>query len=132
MSYDLWTSPNHLALIGVFGHYISSKYKVETTLLGLRRLRGPHSGENIIEAIISVIKTYKITNRIGYFVLNNTGSNNTCVSAIIEQLNIKDIKEHRCLRCLGYTLNLLAKAILFGENSEVFKKDITVAAILGD
>jgi len=101
-------------------------------LLRLYRLKGPYSGENIAEAIIAVIKTYKIINKIGYFVLNNAGLNDTCVSAIIKRLNIKDIKEHRCLRCLGYVLNLLVKAMLFGKNPEVFKKDITTAAILGD
>ena len=111
---------------------MSSEYKVETTLLGLRRLKGPHSRENIAEAIISVVETYGITNRIGYFVLNNAGSNNTYVSAIIKQLNIKDIKEHRRLRCLSHTLNLLVKAILFSKNSKVFKKDITITAILRD
>jgi len=101
-------------------------------LLGLRRLKGPHSGENIAEAIIAVVKTYKIIDKIGYFVLDNAGSNNTYISAIIKQLNIKDTKEHRRLRCLGHVLNLLVKAMLFGENPEVFEKDITTAAILGD
>ena len=101
-------------------------------MLGLCRLKSPYSGENIVEAIVAVVKTYKIIGKIGYFVLNNAGSNNTYISAIIEWLNIKDIKEHCCLCCFGYVLNLLVKVILFGENPEVFKKDITTAAILGD
>ena len=58
--------------------------------------KGPYFKKNIAEAIITVIKTYKIISKIGYFVLNNAGSNNTCVSTIIERLNIKDIKEHHC------------------------------------
>ena len=101
-------------------------------MLGLRCLKGLYSGENIAEAIVAVIKTYKIINKIGYFVLNNAGLNNTCISAIIERLNIKDIKEHRRLCYLGHVLNLLVKVMLFGENPKVFEKDITTAAILGD
>jgi len=101
-------------------------------LLKLRRLKGPHSGENIIEAIVTVVKTYKIINKIGYFVLDNAGLNNTYISAIIKRLNIKDTKEHHRLRYLSHVLNLSVKAILFGENPEVFKKDITTTAILGD
>ena len=101
-------------------------------MLRLYYLKSLYSKENIAEAIIAIIKTYKIISKIGYFVLNNAGSNNTCVSAIIERLNIKDTKEHRRLRCLGHVLNLSVKAILFGENPEVFEKDITTAAILGD
>ena len=132
LSYDLWTSPNHFALVGVFGHYMSSGYRVETTLLGLRRLKGPHSGENIAESIVAVVKAYEITDRVGYFVLDNAGSNDTCVSATIEQIGIRDTKEHRRLRCLGHVLNLSAKAILFGDNPEVFEKDIVTAALLKD
>jgi hypothetical protein len=101
-------------------------------LLGLHRLKGLYSRENITEAIVTVVKTYKIIGKISYFILDNVGLNNTCVSAIIKQLNIKDIKEHYCLRCLGHILNLLVKVILFSENPEVFKKDITTTAILRD
>ena len=101
-------------------------------MLGLYYLKGPYSKENITEAIIAIIKTYKIIGKIGYFVLNNAGLNNTYISAIIKQLNIKDIKEHRRLYCLGHVLNLLVKVILFSENPKVFKKYITTAAILRD
>ena len=105
---------------------------METILLGLHRLKGPYSKENIAEAIIAVVKTYKITNKIGYFILNNAGSNNTYISTIIKQFGIKDTKKHYHLHCLSYILNLLVKVILFGNNPEVFKKDITVTAMLGD
>ena len=101
-------------------------------MLRLRRLKGPYSKENIAEAIIAVVKTYEIINKIGYFVLNNAGLNDTCVSTIIKQLNIKDTKEHRRLYYFGHVLNLLVKAILFSENPKVFKKDITTTAILRD
>ena len=101
-------------------------------MLGLYCLKGPYSRKNIVEAIITVVKTYEIINKIGYFVLDNAGSNNTCISTIIERLNIKDIKEHCCLCYFSHVLNLLVKVILFGENPKVFKKDITTTAILGD
>ena len=101
-------------------------------MLGLCYLKGLYSGKNIAEAIIAVIKTYKIISKIGYFILNNTGLNNIYISAIIKQLNIKDIKNYYYFYCFGYVLNLLVKVILFSENPEVFKKDITTAAILRD
>ena len=101
-------------------------------MLRLHHLKGPYSKENITEAIVAVIKTYKISGKIGYFILNNAGLNNTYISAIIKQLNIKDIKEYYYLYYCSYILNLLIKAILFSKNPEVFKKDITTAAILRD
>ena len=101
-------------------------------MLGLYHLKGPYSRKNIIEAIVAVVKTYKIINKIGYFILNNAGLNDTCINTIIKRFNIKDIKEYCCLCCLSHILNLLVKVILFSENPEVFKKDITTTAILGD
>ena len=77
-------------------------------------------------------KTYKIISKISYFVLNNAGLNDTCISTIIKWLNIKDIKEHCCLCCFSYILNLLIKVILFNENPKDFKKDSTTTAILRD
>ena len=101
-------------------------------MLKLCCLKSPYSEENITEAIIAVIKTYKIIGKIGYFILNNTGSNDIYISTIIKQLNIKDTKEHCCLCCFSYILNLSVKVILFSENPKVFKKDITTAAIIRD
>ena len=85
-----------------------------------------------MEAIIAVIKTYKIINKIGYFVLNNAGLNNTYISTIIKQLNIKYIKNYYYFYCFGYILNLLVKVIFFSKNPKVFKKDITTITIFGD
>ena len=75
-------------------------------MLGLYCLKGPYSRENIMETIVAVIETSEINSKIGYFILNNAGSNNTYISAIIEWLNIKDIKEYYCLYYLSYILNM--------------------------
>ena len=111
---------------------MSSKYKVKTILLKLYRLKGPYFGENIAEVIITIIKTYKIISKIGYFILDNARLNDIYISTIIKQFNIKDIKEYYCLCCFSYVLNLLVKVILFSENPKVFKKDITTIAIFRD
>ena len=42
------------------------------------------------------------------------------------------MKKYYYFYCLSHILNLLVKVILFSENPEVFKKDITTTAILGD
>lgn len=124
LSFDLWTSPNHLSIVGVHGHFMNPRYRVDNVLLGLRRLRGPHSGENIAEAIVSVIRTYEITNKIGYFVLDNASSNTTCVTWVLDTLKINDTTKNRRLFCLGHVINLAAKAFLFGQNPDAFDRDL--------
>jgi len=125
LSFDLWTSPNNMAFVGVVGHYMTSEYKVETVLLGLRRLHGTHSGENIAEAIVKVIRKYGLTgDQIGWFVLDNATSNDTCVKEILKTLEINDTAERRRLRCLGHIINLAAKAFFFGSDSTSFEEEI--------
>ena len=125
LSFDLWTSPNHLSFIRVVAHYMSPQYRVETVLLGLRRLRGPHSGENIAEAIVKVIHKYELpSSQIGWFVLDNASSNDTCVAEILKALQIDDTVEHRRLRCLGHIINLAAQAFLFGSEASAFEREI--------
>jgi hAT family C-terminal dimerisation region len=130
LSFDLWTSPNNFAFVGVVGHFMGPTCKVETILLGLRRLRGKHSGENIAEAVVNVVRKYGLTgDQIGWLVLDNASSNDTCVAEILKALNIDDTVEHRRLRCLGHVINLAAKSFLFGANSDVFEKEIDMAQL---
>jgi len=125
LSFDLWTSPNNIAFVGVVGHFMSSQYKVETVMLGLRRLHGTHSGENIAEAILKVIRKYELSgNQIGWFVLDNASSNDTCVAEILKALNINDTVERRRLRCLGHILNLSARAFFFGSDPKSFEEEV--------
>ena len=106
------------------------KFRVETTLLGLRRLRGKHSGKNIAEAVVDVVRTYGLTSdQIGWFVLDNATSNDTCVAQILTTLDIDDEVEHRRLRCLGHIINLAAKSFFFGANSDIFEKEIDRAQL---
>lgn|SRR5215469_2341752 len=125
LSFDLWTSPNNIAFVGIVGHFMSSKYKVETILLGLRRIYGIHSGENIAEAVLEVIHQYGlIGDQIGWFILDNASSNDTCVQEILNDLNINDTVEHRRLRCLGHIINLSAQAFLFGSDPNAFEEEV--------
>ena len=125
LSFDLWTSPNNMSFVGVVGHFMSSQYKAETVLLGLRRLHGTHSGENIAEAILKVVRKYGLSgDQIGWFVLDNATSNDTCVAEILKALGINDTVERRRLRCLGHVINLSAKAFFFGSDPDSFEEEI--------
>ena len=73
-------------------------------------LRGAHSGENMAESVIAVIEEYEITNILGYFILDNVSSNDTCVREILKKLR-PDLNPQKChLHCFGHIVNLAAKA----------------------
>jgi hypothetical protein len=95
--------------------------------LGIRQLKGPHTGENQAEIIIEIIKDYEIEDRVGYFVTDNASNNDTAVDAVLRSLCPHLTSAQRVarrLRCLGHVINLAAKAFLYGKDFDVFEKDI--------
>jgi hypothetical protein len=66
--------------------------------------------------------------KLGYFIADNDGRNDICIRAILKKYrpNIKDPNSRR-VRCLGYIINLAAKAFLFGKIIDAFKDSINAA-----
>jgi hypothetical protein len=131
ISFDLWTSPNQRAFVGVVGHYLNKDIQCQSTLIGLRRLRGSHSGENIAEAIIPILQDYEIANKLGCFMSDNAETNDVAIRLILSQLR-PDIQNPgtRRVRCLGHILNLAAKAFLFGKDPDSFEVEANTANTL--
>jgi hypothetical protein len=75
--------------------------------------------------MIPVLEEMGIVSRLGYFIGDNAGNNDTCWRAICRKLR-SDIKEpdSRRVRCLWHILNLAAKAFLFGKDADAFEEDI--------
>lgn len=84
LSFDLWTSPNYLAILGVVAHFIDKTDKRRTSVLALLEVEGEHSGENMAEVLLHIIRDYKIGGRIAYFMADNASSNDTCVNAVLQ------------------------------------------------
>src|SRR4029077_13265049 len=124
-SFDLWTSPNHLSIVGIIAHYFSSSGKAKDCLLGLKRVCGTHSGENMAQCIVPVLEHYERKNRIKYFVLDNISSNDLCVRAILQRLRPDlDPKTH--------VANLAGKAFLFGNSKEIPRTQIRALLMHSD
>jgi len=78
-TFDLWTSPNYPAFLGIVAHWMDDTLKLHSTVLGLRRFRGRHTGENQAKDFWDIVKTYQITEKIGYCTLNNATNNDTAL-----------------------------------------------------
>lgn len=135
LSFDLWTSPNQLALLGIVAHYLDRKtWKNQSRLLALRRLRGSHSGENMASILTDVAQEYEITENFGFFTIDNAESNDTCLqtflSSCFPDITLDAVKQRR-LRCWGHVLNLSAKAFLFGKNADAFEVEHDTNVLLG-
>ena len=70
-SFDLWSSPNHMALLGLTAHWIGVKSDTYHVLLGLRHLYGAHTGENQAQVVLTLLQEYELCQKVGYFTLDN-------------------------------------------------------------
>ncbi|KJZ68286.1 hypothetical protein HIM_12323 [Hirsutella minnesotensis 3608] len=124
ISFDLWTSPNPYAILGVVAMWTDATGKRRSTVLGMRRVHGEHSGENLGSAVLGLLKEYDIGgDQIGYFMLDNASSNDTAVEFILKELcpwMTPQQRRHRRLRCLGHIVNLCCQAFLMGRNCEKY------------
>ena len=134
ISFDMWTSENRLALIGIVAHYLDGKgWRNQSRLLALRKIDGAHSGENMAAYLSEVAIEYDIVGKIGFFSLDNAESNDTCLRTFLRTAHPTStdagIKAHR-IRCFGHVVNLAAKAFLFGNNAEAFEQEHIVNVAL--
>jgi hypothetical protein len=123
ISLDGWSAGNHLALLGVVGHWLNKDGNLITALLGIRPITG-HDGESIAHTLAATLKTFDITDsQISAFQMDNASNNDTTLQALATEPSLEGIdpKSYR-LRCLGHIINLVVKALLFGNRSPSLQK----------
>jgi hypothetical protein len=79
LSFDGWSSPNGLSLLGVVAHWIDKDCTLRSALIGLPQLEGQHSVEKIAKVVSALIHDYGIQRKIGAFMLDNAANNDTAV-----------------------------------------------------
>ncbi|KAM6506810.1 hypothetical protein FALCPG4_19016 [Fusarium falciforme] len=124
ISFDLWTSPNRLAFISIFGHYIDQNNFYQSRLLAFRRQIGSHAGENISYTIRNVVRDWGIDSKLGVSICDNATSNDVCLRSLYTTLDASMTRadtEARRMRCFGHILNLVAQAFLYGDDAASFE-----------
>ncbi|KJZ68942.1 hypothetical protein HIM_11658 [Hirsutella minnesotensis 3608] len=125
LSFDLWTASNGFHYVGVVGHFVDGHGKKRDVLLGLPRLVGPHSGENIGPHIKKVIDRHELGSKLGYFMLDNAESNDTCLQTLAQWYPM-DVQRRR-LRCVGHIINLVVRTVIFRFNAVKFESQLRAA-----
>ncbi|KAF5701051.1 hypothetical protein FMUND_14060 [Fusarium mundagurra] len=124
LSFDLWTSPNRLAFISIFGHFIDRRHSYQSRLLAFKRQIGSHAGENIAYTIRNVVRDWGIDCKLGVSICDNAASNDVCLRNLYTTLDASITRadtEARRMRCFGHILNLVAQAFLYGDDAASFE-----------
>ncbi|RYC80249.1 hypothetical protein BFJ63_vAg16870 [Fusarium oxysporum f. sp. narcissi] len=124
ISFDLWTSPNRLTFISIFGHFIDRSSLYQSRLLAFRRQIGSHAGKNITYTVRNVVRDWGIDRKLGVSICDNAASNDVCLRSFYTTLDASVTRadtEARRMRCFGHILNLVAQAFLYGDDAASFE-----------
>lgn len=127
LSFDLWSSRNLRALLGINCHFADEFGNLKTFLLSLPEQSGPHSGINIANNVAAIINHFDLADKIGYFMTDNATNNDTCIEALGTEFGFNPL--HRRLRCSGHKINLVARAMLWGVDEEAFENELAHVTI---
>ncbi|KAF6515840.1 hypothetical protein HZS61_004581 [Fusarium oxysporum f. sp. conglutinans] len=94
--------------MAVFAHLIDQLGHQQSHLLALRRQSGAHTGEKLAGSLVDIVHEWEIKGR----------------------MRPVDIKARR-MRCHGHTLNLVARAFLFGKDADSFELESDINSMRG-
>jgi hypothetical protein len=109
-------------------YYLDKDLINRSYLIDIRRINEAYTNENITKAVMPILIKMGILPKLGYFITDNDGRNDTYIRVILRKHrpNIKDPNSRR-VRYLRHIINLAAKAFLFGKNADAFKDSINTA-----
>lgn len=88
-SFDGWkANTDVLDLLGIVAHYIDRDCKLKTVTLALRDTYGSHTGENMKDHLLDVLREYQISNKVAYFAADNATNNDKALKLLATELNV--------------------------------------------
>jgi hypothetical protein len=119
-SFDGSTPKLYSLFLGINAQFVDRDFAQHRVLLGLRPLRGRHTGLSLADEVADTLAFWQIEgpDRVGYFTLDNAASNDTCIKALAAEHGF--CLGERRVRCAGHIFNLCVRAMLYGSKGEDF------------
>jgi hypothetical protein len=109
----MWTSPSKTGYQAIVAHWADEETRqAECALISLREFKGGHGGEEQARVFLDVIDEYNLSNRIGFFTMDNASSNDKMLRYISERIDDFHPVLRR-VRCNGHIINLAVQSFLF-------------------
>ena len=127
LSLDGWTSENQVGILGVIGHWTTEDFEKREAMLEFTEIRGPHSGENLTEILVTMLEDLQIGPKLLTITGDNAGNNGTLCDHLHSELRKKYDDEDDQFRmkplmrfrgrnsfipCLAHVINLICKDLL--------------------
>ena len=127
VAFDGWRASNRHSLNGVACFFRDENGKPHKIVLGLPET-SRHTGTNIAKEVLEIFEVFGIKDKIGYFTLDNASNNDSALDTIGQELGFDGARRRG--RCFGHIVNLSAKALLFGNDTDAFEEQLSGAEAL--
>lgn len=105
---DGWSQHNK-SILGVTAHWVSKDFELCEAIIGMKLIKGPHTGENLSEHLLETLKTYDLVNKLFCLTADNA-SVNTVMGRHLEAAVPQFKADQHLLGCMAHVINLVAKA----------------------
>jgi hypothetical protein len=116
--------------VGVNAHFCDEFGNLKTFLLALPEHTTTHAKIAVADGVTEIIVRFNLTNKTGFFMCDNASNNNTCIQTLGSEFGFNS--NERRLRCAGHIFNLVAKAIIWGDDEVAFQKELAGVEILAE
>lgn len=105
LTLDLWTSFEDNFYLSVTCHWIDENWSFHKVLLDICRVPYPHGGSDIFSALLKVLKTYNIENRVLSCTHDNSQNANHACQTLKEVFDVQKVGPFCYIPCAARTLS---------------------------
>ena len=127
LTIDAWTASNRLPFLAITAHWLTADFIQCNTLIGFERLRGSHTADNMVTAVMKVLKLYGIEDHSNCISSDNASVNDAIFNKLEYQLPSWSRRDGQ-IRCFAHVLNLAAQTVLVSLNSEAIDEEVVLAS----
>lgn len=109
---DNWSSPNHIAFMGVTVHFIDNDWVLREILIGFEPLFEAHTGSYLAKVLSDVIIELGIPKRFMCLTTDSASNNNTMAAALPECLSVPWDASQLHLPCFAHVINLVSQSFI--------------------
>lgn len=104
-------------------HYLDARCSPRAVLLSLPAVKGAHTAVNVASQLSAIVRHFNLRQSFGHAVTDNASENESCMNILSGELALPQDKRH--VFCIGHIDNLVAHAMLFGEDPDALEESLT-------
>jgi hypothetical protein len=106
---NIWSGNAKEDYLSVVAHYVSKDWLLEMRVIGLRLIKTSHTGEDIVERVMTVLEDYGVVSKVFSITLDNASSNSKAMEKLSPLLSgyVGTLFLHQ--HCACHIINLIVK-----------------------